>query len=116
MTMNLKNMANSYFTSWKAHDFETLRALFSEDITFVGALGVANGIDENIMGIQGLTTIMTDIVIQHMWADEFDVITWYELHTTQASSPLAVVNWMHIENGKITQIRVTFDPRPLLDK
>jgi hypothetical protein len=23
------------------------------------------------------------------------------------------VNWRHVDNGKITAIRVTFDPRPL---
>jgi hypothetical protein len=26
---------------------------------------------------------------------------------------LPTVNWRHIEDGKITSIRVTFDPRPL---
>jgi hypothetical protein len=26
---------------------------------------------------------------------------------------MPTVNWRHIENGKITWIRVTFDPRPL---
>ena len=116
MTVTLKIIANTYFKSWKAHDFEALRSLFAENISFVGALGIANGIDENINGIKGLTSIMTDVVIQHMWADEFDVITWYELHTTKTSNPIPIVNWMHIENNKITQIRVTFDPRPLLDK
>lgn len=58
---------------------------------------------------------MTDIVIEHMWSDEFDVITWYEFHTTKTSKPMPIVNWSYIENNKITKIRVTFDPRPLLD-
>lgn len=40
----------------------------------------------------------------------------YELHTTKTSQPLPVVNWSHVENDKITKIRVTFDPRPLIDK
>ncbi len=66
-------------------------------------------------GLQSLANIMTDIVIEHMWADEFDVITWYEFHTTKTSKPMSIVNWSHIENNKITRIRVTFDPRPLLD-
>ena len=33
-------------------------------------------------------------------------------HTT-STEPLPTVNWSHIENGRIAQIRVTFDPRPL---
>jgi hypothetical protein len=114
MTTDLKDIANSYFKSWKARDFETLQSLLAHDVTFVGALGEANDADECIKGIKGLSNIVTDIVIQHMWADEFDVITWFELHTTKTASPLSVVNWSHVENGKINKIRVTFDPRPLM--
>jgi hypothetical protein len=40
-------------------------------------------------------------------------LTWFELRTATAG-PLAIVNWSHIEAGRITRIRVTFDPRPLL--
>jgi hypothetical protein len=47
------------------------------------------------------------------WADNQDVITWFELRTATAG-PLPVVNWSHVEDGLITRIRVTFDPRPLL--
>ena len=56
--------------------------------------------------------LMTGIVIQKTFVDGPDVLTWYDLHTTQAG-PLPTVNWRHVENGKITWIRVTFDPRPL---
>lgn len=41
-----------------------------------------------------------------------DVLTWFDLHTA-TTGPLHTVNWRHVENGKITAIRVTFDPRPL---
>lgn len=114
MTTNLKNIATTYLESWKSRDFETIRSLLSDDVTFIGALGEAQGVNDCINGLQGLSSIMTDIVIQHMWADECDVITWYEFHTTKTNKPLSVVNWSHVENGKITNIRVTFDPRPLL--
>lgn len=114
MTIALKNIANSYFKLWKANDFASMRSLFSDDVTFIGAMGEAHGADECINGLRGLSTIVTDIVILHMWADEADVITWYELHTAKTEKPLSVVNWSHIDQGLITKIRVTFDPRPLL--
>ena len=65
-------------------------------------------------GIKGLSNIVTDIVIKNMWAEGADVITWFELHTAITSEPLTIVNWSRIENNKIKEIRVTFDPRPLL--
>ncbi len=55
---------------------------------------------------------MTDIAIHHTFVDGPNVLTWFDLHTTVAP-PCPTANWSHIEDGKITAIRVTFDARPL---
>ena len=34
MTTDLKKIANTYFESWIARDFETIRSLLVDDITF----------------------------------------------------------------------------------
>lgn len=108
-------IATAYFTAWKARDFAALRGLMADDVSFVGSLGEANGVDECVRGLEGLSKIMTDTAIQKMLAEGPDVMTWYNLHTKDAP-PCPTVNWMHIEDGKIKRIRVTFDPRPLLQK
>ena len=54
----------------------------------------------------------SDIVIRKTFVDGPDVLTWYDLHTTVAS-PVPVANWLHIEDGKITSLRVAFDAREL---
>jgi hypothetical protein len=33
---------------------------------------------------------------------------------TATAGPMAIVNWSHVEDGRITRVRVTFDPRPML--
>jgi hypothetical protein len=33
---------------------------------------------------------------------------------TTVADPVPVANWMHIEDGKITRIRVAFDPRGIV--
>ena len=53
------------------------------------------------------------VEVVHRWVDGPDVITWFELRSASAG-PMAIVNWSHAEDGKVTRIRVTFDPRPLL--
>jgi hypothetical protein len=50
--------------------------------------------------------------VLHRFVDGADVLTWFELHTKDAD-PIPVANWSHVEDGWITRIRVTFDPRPL---
>jgi hypothetical protein len=50
--------------------------------------------------------------LQKVFVDGPDVLTWFDLHTTVAS-PVSVANWLHVENGKITPLRVAFDAREL---
>jgi len=59
-----------------------------------------------------MSEIMTDIVIRKRLADDTDAITWFDLHTSVAP-PVPTANWSHVEDGKITSIRVAFDARPL---
>jgi limonene-1,2-epoxide hydrolase len=109
-----KAIARTYFDSWRSRDFDRLRAILADDVTFRGVLGNADGADACIAGLRGMAdTIMTDVSVQVMATDGPDVLTWFELHNRMAD-PVPTVNWSHVENGRITRIRVTFDPRPLL--
>jgi hypothetical protein len=113
MTGDPKEIAATYFRSWKDKDFDTFRSILADDVTFAGPLGTANGPAECERGVRGLSEIVTDIDVVRVFEAGADVLTWFELHTSVAE-PIPVVNWSHVENGKITRIRVTFDPRPLL--
>jgi len=62
--------------------------------------------------VKAMARIITDIVIHKTFVDGPDVLTWFDLHTTIAP-PSPTANWSHVEDGKITRIRVTFDARPL---
>jgi hypothetical protein len=108
-----KSVATTYFTSWKNKEFDTLRTLLADDVTFRGPLGTADGADECIEGLEGMSRMIADIVVLKIFVDGNDVLTWYELHTTKAD-PVPTANWSHLEGGKITTIRATFDPRPLV--
>lgn len=101
-----------YFEAWRRGDFDALRAILADDVTFDGPLGHASNAQECIAGLQRMSKLVTDIVERKTFVDGPDVLTWFELHTAD-TAPLPTVNWRHIENGKITSIEVTFDPRPL---
>ncbi|MBC5823214.1 MAG: nuclear transport factor 2 family protein [Candidatus Eremiobacteraeota bacterium] len=110
-----KETAEEYFTAWKIKDFSRLKAILDDDVTFVGPLGRADGAEACVRGLTGLSQMLTDVVIEKMFVDGADVATWFNLHT-QGAPACPTVNWSHVENGKITRIRVTFDPRPLIGK
>jgi hypothetical protein len=112
MTDDPRGLAAIYFQSWKEKDFTTLRSVLADDATFRGPLGSADDADTCVQGMKGMGQIITDIVIHKTFVDGPDVLTWFDLHTSVAP-PSPTANWSHIENGKISTIRVTFDARAL---
>ncbi|MFF2074812.1 nuclear transport factor 2 family protein [Kitasatospora sp. NPDC058162] len=112
-TKSARELAETYFTAWEAGDFDTLRGLLAEDVDFVGPLGTASGIDQALGGLRGLGQVLEKIDVKVRVAEGDEVITWFELRTAIAP-PAPTANWMHVENGRIARIRVTFDPRELL--
>ncbi|MFJ2867165.1 nuclear transport factor 2 family protein [Kitasatospora sp. NPDC087314] len=114
MTTNTaREIAETYFKAWEAGDFETMRGLLAEDVDFVGAMGTASGVEEALAGLKGLGQVLERIEVKVRVAEGDEVITWFDLCTSIAP-PAPTANWMHVENGKIARIRVTFDPRGLL--
>jgi len=105
--------AGAYFDAWQARDFARLRAVLADDVDFAGPLGQVTGADECLRGLEGLSRILTGIEVRKVFTDGPDVLTWYDMATSVAE-PVPVANWMHIREGKITQIRVAFDPRGVM--
>jgi ketosteroid isomerase-like protein len=107
-----REVARTYFESWRAKDFDVLQSLLADEVTFVGPLGHAEGAEACRKGVEQLSKITTDIDVKQMCVDGADVLTWFELHTAVAE-PTPVVNWSRVIDGKITRIRATFDSRVL---
>jgi ketosteroid isomerase-like protein len=105
-------VAATYFRAWKDRDFTTLRSILADDVSFVGPLASLHDADACVKGLEGMSQILDDIVVQHVFVDGPDVLTWFDLHTTVAP-PAPTANWQHVEDGRITRIRVAFDPRAL---
>jgi SnoaL-like protein len=114
-TETTRAAATTYFEAWRDRDFDRLRTVLDPDVEFVGVMGTANGADECIVGLRGMAeSIMTDVTLDARVVEGPDAMTWFDLHTA-TTPPIPTVNWSHVENGLITRIRVTFDPRPLFE-
>jgi ketosteroid isomerase-like protein len=105
-----ETLADTYFDAWLGKDFARLRAVLADDVAFAGPFARITGADECMRGIEGLSKITTGIAIRKVFVAGDDVLTWYDLSTSVAD-PVAVANWMHVEDGKITSIEVAFDAR-----
>ena len=105
------DLAGTYFAAWQAHDWDALRAVLADDVTFDGPLATLEGADPCVEGLTGMSQILTGITTRKVFVDGPDVLTWFDLETSVAD-PAPTANWMHIEDGRIQAIRVTFDARP----
>ncbi|MEV7590016.1 nuclear transport factor 2 family protein [Streptomyces sp. NPDC089922] len=112
-TRTARELAETYFSAWEAGDFDALRGVLAEDVDFVGPLGKASGAEEALAGLRGLGQVLERIDVKVRVAEGDEVITWFDL-CTGVAPPAPTANWMRVEDGKVTRIRVTFDPRPLL--
>jgi hypothetical protein len=77
-----------------------------------GPLGAVDGAAACVDGLRGLGAILEGIDVERVFVDRDDVLTWYTLRT-KVAAPVPVANWMRIEDGRITQIRVAFDATDL---
>jgi hypothetical protein len=102
--------AATYFEAWQARDFARLRSVLADDVDFAGPLGKVKGAEGCQKGIEGMSKIMTSIEVRKVFENGSDVLTWFDLATSVADT-VPVANWMHVEDGKITRIRVAFDAR-----
>lgn len=107
------NIAAAYFDAWKANDIEQVRPLLADHVDFEGPLGATQGHRDTLQGLGRMFATTEHVEVVHRWVDGPDILTWFRLRTSKAG-PMAVVNWSHVEDGRITRIRVTFDPRPML--
>lgn len=108
-----RRLAATYFEAWRTRDWHSLAATLADDVDFVGVMGSTRGVEESLTGLQAMAEhVMKDLILHARVAEGSDVMTWFDLVTT-TGTVVPTANWSHIEHGKISKIRVTFDPSPL---
>jgi ketosteroid isomerase-like protein len=107
-----RDIAAAYFASWAAQDYDALRGVLDDDVSFRGPLGSADGAEACVRGLRGLAEGVGLPEVRVIATDGDDAVTWFDLRTADGAIPVA--NWSHVDNGRITRIRVAFDPRPLV--
>lgn len=106
-------MAVTYFDAWRAKRFDDLRSLLAEDgFSYSGPLAELDTADACREALARLGGVMTDLVVERSFVSGPDVVTWFTVHTSVAS-PNKVVNWLHVEDGKIKRIRAVYDAREM---
>ncbi|AGC43227.1 hypothetical protein MYSTI_01896 [Myxococcus stipitatus DSM 14675] len=112
---NPSDVVKAYFDAWSAKDEAKVRGTLAPGVRFEGVLASAEGVEACVKGlVHGMWKVSPRMTVLHRFVDGDDVLTWFEIHPFD-KGPVQVANWSHVEDGLITHIRVTFDPRPMLE-
>ena len=102
-------VAEAYFDAWSRNDPAALADVLADDVIVHGPLGRIDGAAAYQPSLGRIFSITHALAIQHRWVDGGDVLTWFDLHPHGDHEPFPVASWLHIENNRIAQVRVTFD-------
>jgi hypothetical protein len=58
-----------------------------------------------------MAEIVTGVDVKHIWIDGEDALVWFDVHRADAE-PTPAANWMHVHDGRVDRIRVSFDLLP----
>lgn len=112
-TPNARDVVDRYFIALRARDFAAIRPLLHDDVTFKGALGSTDGAEEYVSGLEGMMAGMTNVERRVVFAEGEDVCQVYDLTLATPPVTLPIAQWLKVRAGKIAQVHVYFDPRPL---
>ena len=91
-------------------DFDTARTYADDSMTFEGVLGSRNGADAYF---EDMRHMKMKYHIIKVLADSTDVCLFYNLDMSGVN--IFGCGWYHVQDGKITSLKVIFDPRPVLE-
>jgi len=99
-----RTAVETYFRAWQDGDFESLRTVLADDVSFRGPLGQADGAEQCVAGLRGMSQLMTGLEVRARVVEGSDVITFFDL-LTGIAPPASTANWSHVEGGRITTAR-----------
>lgn len=105
-----KETVLSFVEALTREDFETAREYVTDDLQFTGVLGSRDGADAYFKDMEKMK-LKYDV--QKVFADERDVCLFYDID--MSGKRIFSCGWYHVEDGKIKNFRVLFDPRPVLE-
>jgi len=93
-------------------DFESARSYLSEDISYWSPLNSFDNAEAYLK--YNFSLHLPKLDIKKTFTDGDDVCLLYEITLTKPPATLFASLWAHVDGGKISSIRVLFDPRPFV--
>jgi predicted ester cyclase len=114
---NTKKVVLSYLKALNDQDFKVARSYLKDNMTFQAPIASHNSADayfkenERLRSEYGIKKVLYEV--KKVLVDGDDVCVFFDFNI--GSVILFASGWFQVENGKISSIRVVFDPRPIVE-
>ena len=114
---NAKEAVTSYLKALNDQDFKTARKHLHDNMSFLAPLASHDSADayfndmEQLRSKHGIDRVLYNI--KKVFVDGDDVCVFFDFNTGPVT--LFGCGWFHLGDGKISSIRVVFDPRPIVE-
>jgi hypothetical protein len=108
---NAKDTVLSFVTALNNEDYNEARKYVNDDMTFDGVMGSRNGADAYFSDMEKMRFKYD---IKKAFVDDTDVCILSDIE--MSGKTIFVCSWYKLEDGRISSLKVVFDPRPILNK
>ena len=110
--INAKELVMQYIEAINRKDFKSVRSYVSDNVSYVGPVNEFHKAETYLKYLEHID--LPRLEIKKIFTDGDDVCEFHEVNFDTQSAPLLVCMWFHVDDGKISSIRIVFDPRPFL--
>ncbi|AIF84061.1 SnoaL-like domain [Candidatus Nitrososphaera evergladensis SR1] len=112
---NAKQVVMSFVEALGNQDYKSARSYASDNMSFLGPLASHDSADAYFKDMERLR--LPKFEIKKVVADGNDVCLFYDLNVGTPPVAVFVCGWYHVnDEGKISSLRVVFDPRHFLQQ
>jgi len=105
------NTVKNFLNALNDEDFDTARTFLNNDMKFIGVMGTRDSADTYIAD---MARMKFKYNIQKLFEDGNDVSVFYDIN--MGGPTIFCSGWYQLSDGRISTLKVIFDPRPLLEK
>jgi uncharacterized protein YozE (UPF0346 family) len=109
-----KEIVMEYLQAAERRDFKSARSYLKDNISYLSPLNSFDRAEPYLKYFESLHLPKFDI--KKIFTDGDDVCLLYEVVLSTAPATVFVSLWAHVDGGKISSIRLVFDPRPFLQR
>jgi len=114
--INAKELVMEYRAACERRDFKTSRSYLVDNVSFRGPTGMGS-FDKAEPYLKYLEHLdLPKAETKKVFADGDDVCEFHEINFEKLPAPMLVCTWIHVDGGKISSIKMLYDPRPFLQE